>query len=69
MAEAEVFVCTTCTYPSRLSDACDNPRCTANPTVPQYLKDQWAAEHAKAVAEEAERERIRQIRRRAMGWT
>jgi hypothetical protein len=57
------FVCAVCTYPSRRA-TCDNPRCTGNPGISQVTKDKWIAEHDRAVAQEAERERIRQIRRR-----
>lgn len=57
------FVCTTCTYPSR-RDTCDNPGCVSNPNVTENQKAAWAASAAKHKAEEAERERIREIRRR-----
>jgi hypothetical protein len=62
------FVCETCCYPSRLSTACDNPGCYANPCVSDRQRAAWRAEAERRAAEEAERERIRQIRRRAMGW-
>lgn len=63
------FVCRECTYPSRLPDVCDNPRCFANPTISQATKEVWRAEHERRQTEEAERERFRQIRRRAMERT
>lgn len=60
-----MFVCQVCTYPARSGDCCDNPGCEANPRVNQAQKDAWRAERDKRAAEEAERERVRQIRRRA----
>lgn len=67
--EPAPFVCKVCTYPSRLPSACDNPRCDGNPAISQATKDAWRAEHEKRQAEEVERERVRQIRRRAMERT
>lgn len=59
------FVCEVCTYPSfRRHDACDNPACFANPSVSQRQKDKWRAERDKRDAEESERKRLRNIRRR-----
>lgn len=58
------FVCPTCTYPSHLPDRCDNPGCEANPGVSETQKAEWRAARLKRAAEEAERERIREIRRR-----
>lgn len=58
-----VFVCEVCCYPFS-EGFCRNPGCEANPDVSQAQKDHWRAERDKKTAEEAERERIRQIRRR-----
>ena len=60
------FVCETCWYPSRLPTACDNPGCEANPSVSQSQKDAWKADRDRLAAEEAERERVRRIRRRTL---
>lgn len=60
------FVCEACWYPSRLLDACDNPGCEANPSVSQRQKDAWKADRDRRAAEEAERERVRRIRRRTL---
>ena len=57
--------CPTCRYPHD-GPHCPNPGCYANPSVTQAQKDIWDARRAKEAAEEAERERIRQIRRRMM---
>jgi len=59
------FVCPACTYPSRRDGSCDNPVCGANPDVTQSQKDAWQAATEKRRADEAERERLRQIRLRA----
>lgn len=64
---ATQFVCETCTYPFP-EGVCRNPTCEANPSVTQAQKDAWKAARDKAAADEAERERWRQVRRRAMGW-
>jgi hypothetical protein len=58
------FVCTMCTYPSHLQDACDNPGCEANPRVSETQKVAWRAERERRAAQEAERARIRAIRAR-----
>lgn len=57
------FVCDVCTYPSNRA-CCDNPGCEANPSVSAAQKAAWKAERDRRAAQEAERERIRQIRRR-----
>lgn len=59
------FVCGVCTYPARNDAHCDNPGCEANPSVTQKQKDAWRAERDKRAAEEAERQRLRKIRRSA----
>jgi hypothetical protein len=59
-----MFVCQVCTYPARNAACCDNPGCEANPSVGQAQKDAWRAERDKRAAEEAEREWLRQLRRR-----
>lgn len=56
--------CPTCGYPPRHRPECDNPGCTANPDVSESQKAAWAETKAKRDAEEAERERVRAIRRR-----
>lgn len=33
-----MYICTECTYPSRLADACDNPACLANPRLSEAHK-------------------------------
>lgn len=54
-------VCKACGYPH--SEAfCDNPGCVENPTVPEFMKARWREDKARREAEEAEWERIRQIR-------
>ena len=58
------LVCEVCTYPSSKPDCCDNPGCEANPSVSAAQKAAWKAEWDRRAAEEAERERIRRIRRR-----
>lgn len=58
------FVCEVCTYPDRSGTCCDNPGCEANPSVSAEQKTRWKAERDKRAAEDAERERIRRIRRR-----
>lgn len=63
-----VFVCQVCTYPFS-EGVCRNPGCEANPDVSQAQKDCWRAERDKRAAEEAERERIRRIRRKSWGST
>lgn len=55
--------CGTCGYPHD-QDACPNPACDACPDVSDAAKAARRARHDQAVAEEAERERIRTIRRR-----
>lgn len=58
-----MFVCTVCTYPSRLADACDNPACIANPSANHVrLRAQAAEYEARRKADEerlAFRQRIR----------
>lgn len=61
----QVFSCPVCQYPSRLAAACDNPGCVANPCVSQEQKDRWLAARERREADEAERQRVRDIRRRA----
>lgn len=58
------FVCAACTYPSRLPDCCDNPRCVENPSVSQAQKDVWRVEADRRRETEEEREHIRRIRER-----
>lgn len=61
------FVCSVCCYPSRRA-SCDNPGCEANPDVTAAQKERWREERDKRATQEAEWERMRRIRRRAMGW-
>lgn len=56
--------CNTCGYPPRHGPECDNPACVANPCVSDAQKARWQAEAARRAADEAERRRIRDIRRR-----
>lgn len=59
------FTCETCCYPSMRSlTACDNPGCVANPSVSAKQKSEWQSAIDRRNAEDAERERIRGIRRR-----
>ena len=51
-AIATLYICTECTYPSRLADACDNPACFANPSLSEAHKD-----GVRAAAEAAARSR------------
>lgn len=60
------FVCAVCCYPANNETQCSNPGCIGNPSVTQKQKDAWKTEIDKRNAEEAERERIRGIRRRMM---
>lgn len=55
--------CPTCTYAYE-GDSCTNPACFANPSVTDEQKRAWTERNERLAAEEAERERIRQIRRR-----
>lgn len=55
--------CPTCTY-AHEGDHCTNPACFANPSVSDEQKRNWIELNERLAAEEAERERIRQIRRR-----
>lgn len=59
--------CPVCTY-AHAGLHCPNPACEANPSVTEAQKARWRAENDKRKAEEAERERIRQIRKRAMSY-
>lgn len=60
------FVCDECHYPSLSGDGpCDNPGCVANPTVTQAQKDIWARQAAEMAEQEAERQRLARLRRRA----
>lgn len=62
-----VFVCEICGYVSRRADCCDNPGCTANPSVSAAQKEAWRVERERRDAEQAERDRIAAIRRRMRG--
>ncbi|RWP29505.1 hypothetical protein [Mesorhizobium sp.] len=66
-AEPVQFVCTTCTYPSRKVDCCDNPACLSNPSLSesfkQSLRDRAAAYQAERVADEARRANRAALRR------
>jgi hypothetical protein len=67
MSERNI-TCPACGYP-HAAPACDNPACEANPRVTQAQKDYWATERAKRAAraaEDAERQRARDIHRRMM---
>lgn len=55
--------CTSCGHPHK-PEACDNPACYANPSISEERKAVWRAETKRRDVEEAERERIRKIRRR-----
>ena len=56
-------ICEACSYPYRLCEgSCTNPACDANPRVPEQVKEQRRAARAKRQAEEAARQRIRDIR-------
>lgn len=55
--------CPTCSY-AHEGDSCTNPACFANPSVTDAQKQRWTEERERREADEAERERIRQIRRR-----
>lgn len=57
--------CPTCRYPHK-GDHCSNPGCEANPSVSESTKKGWRADREKRAADEAERNRIRDIRSRAM---
>lgn len=57
-----VFICAACAYPFP-EGVCRNPGCEANPDVTQTQKDRWRAERDRRAAEEAERIRMRRIRR------
>ena len=59
----DIFICSECAYPFPEGRCC-NPGCEANPSVSQAQKDRWRAERDKRFADDAERERIRRIRRR-----
>jgi len=59
--------CSVCGYPFR-GMVCDNPACDANPSVPEEAKAKRRADYERKVAEEAERERWRVLKRRAGGW-
>jgi len=54
--------CPTCKYPLT-GETCGNPGCKANPDIPEDIIARWEAEEARKRADEAERERIRKIRR------
>jgi hypothetical protein len=57
------YVCEVCNYPAHYAtDACDNPACMANPSVPEEIKARRRAEQAKRKADEAERARLRALR-------
>jgi hypothetical protein len=55
--------CPSCHY-AHEGEHCPNPACFANPSVSETQKARWTAEREKREAEEAERQRIRDIRRR-----
>lgn len=55
--------CSTCHY-AHEGPSCPNPACFANPSVSEVQKARWTERNERLAAEEAERERIRSIRRR-----
>lgn len=66
-----IFVCQTCTYPSRNPDGCDNPACVDNPTHSDEWRAELRARAAKAQADREAEERRREAKRRlrASGFT
>jgi len=58
-----MFVCSDCTYPSRLADRCDNPGCLANPSANHAsliaMRDKAEAERREWVARKAARESLK----------
>lgn len=62
------FVCSDCTYPSRLADCCDNPGCMANPRANHEALRAMKAESDKRHAEDEARKAFRASLRRS-GFT
>lgn len=56
--------CPECGYPPISHDYCDNPACFANPHVSEAQKASWRERNLRLKAEEEERQRIADIRKR-----
>lgn len=62
----DLKTCPDCGYPHAGED-CDNPACFANPRVSDAQKAAWRERNERLKAEEAEHQRIADIRRRMRG--
>jgi hypothetical protein len=63
-----VFVCSACTYPSRVLGECDNPACLKNPHANHEALREQAERYLARKAEEKERMAFRK-RLRKSGFT
>ena len=59
----DIKTCPTCHY-AHVGDHCPNPACFANPSVSDEQKARWTERNERLAAEEADRRRIADIRRR-----